>query len=295
MLSELYASFPLVTDIFQEASHALGYDLWKLIQQGSEAELNRTQITQPALLTAGYACWKVWQESAGDAPVLLSGHSLGEYTALVCAGVMEFSTAVKLVAERGRFMQEAVPEGSGGMAAILGLDDEKVVEICNTVSGDQVVAAANFNAPGQVVIAGHTNAVNTAMDAAKAAGARRAVRLPVSVPSHCALMREAADRLGHHLETIRFMDARIPVLQNVDGMERTDSIQIRKALLTQLYQPVQWRRSIMKMAETGITRIIECGPGKVLTGLCKRINRDLDAMALFDPASLQAALAGSDK
>lgn len=290
MLSALAESFPVVRATYDEASQALGFDLWRLTQEGSEQELNRTEHTQPALLAAGQAVWRVWDESAGEQPSLLAGHSLGEYTALVCAGVIDFSDAITLVAERGKYMQEAVPHGTGAMAAILGLKDEQVVEVCQAVSGEQIVSAANFNATGQVVIAGHTKAVQQAMASAKQAGAKRAIMLPVSVPSHCALMKQAADRLATRLQSITFSNANIPVIQNVDVEQHTTAQDIKQALIQQLYQPVRWLETIGKMQNSGITQLIECGPGKVLTGLIKRIDRSLDALAVYDPASLQAAI-----
>ncbi|OGT76368.1 MAG: [acyl-carrier-protein] S-malonyltransferase [Gammaproteobacteria bacterium RIFCSPLOWO2_02_FULL_56_15] len=290
MLADLSSTYPEVKEVFEEASTRLGYNLWKLVLEGPATELDRTVNTQPAMLAAGYACWRVWQSAGGPNPEIVAGHSLGEYTALVCAGVLEFADAVSLVSERGRYMQEAVPEGTGAMAAILGLDDEKIIEVCGKTSGDRIVSPANFNAPGQVVISGHADAVAAAVHAAKLAGARRAVVLPVSVPSHCALMRPAAERLGVLLDKLELRDAAIRVVQNSDSVPRTKAGAIRTSLQEQLHQPVYWHRGINRLVETGISRIIECGPGKVLTGLCKRIHPDIVAQAVYDPLSLKAAL-----
>lgn len=290
MLSALAESFPVVRATYDEASQALGFDLWRLTQDGPETELNRTEHTQPALLAAGRAIWRVWNESGGEQPGMFAGHSLGEYTALVCAGVIDFSDAITLVADRGKYMQEAVPQGTGAMAAILGLDDEQVVEVCQAITGEQIVSAANFNATGQVVIAGHAGAVQQAMEAAKQAGAKRAILLPVSVPSHCALMTQAADRLATRLELLTFSTANIPVIQNVDVEQHTATEGIKQALIQQLYQPVRWVETVHKMQNNGVTQLVECGPGKVLTGLVKRIDRNLNALAVYDPSSLQAAI-----
>lgn len=290
MLQELAAAFPSVRQTFAEASEALGYDLWNLVQNGPAEELNRTDITQPAMLAAGVAVWRVWQEQGGPVPAVMAGHSLGEYTALVCAGALEFAPAVRLVAERGRFMQEAVPAGEGAMAAVLGLDDDTVRSACARAAGEEVVEAVNLNAPGQVVIAGHKAAVERALEELKAARARRAVPLPVSVPSHCALMRPAADKLADYLQQVEIKPARIPVLHNVDVQMSSDPVAIRERLVQQLYSPVHWVGTVQTMVMQGIKRIVECGPGKVLTGLNKRIVKEIDALAVYDPASLEAAL-----
>lgn len=290
MLADLPERYPVVREVFAEASEILGYDLYELVQNGPATELDQTEKTQPALLTAGIANWRIWQGLDGTAPSVVAGHSLGEYTALVCAGVLEFTEAVALVADRGRFMQEAVPAGSGIMAAVLGLDDDKVMEICACVGQGETVAAANFNAPGQVVISGHSAAVHRAVTALKEAGAKRVVLLPVSVPSHCALMKGAADKLADRLQQVTFSDAAIPVIQNVDAIARTDADGIMGALIRQLHEPVHWSRTIEKMQATGVAHVIECGPGKVLTGLCRRIDRALDAQAVYDQESLDNAL-----
>lgn len=290
MLSDLANQYPVVHSSFEEASERLGMDLWDLAQNGPESDLNKTKNTQPVLLTVSVACWRLWLENNGSLPTYLAGHSLGEYSALVCGGSLEFTDAVALVADRGRSMQEAVPEGEGAMAAILGLDDEKVDAICKQLSSQHIVSAANFNSPGQVVIAGQIEAVNQAVIALKEAGAKRAKILSVSVPSHCVLMDRAAAELATRLEEVTFKNASIPIIQNVDATPRTDSKEIKHALIKQLSQPVLWSESVLKMKENGVKRIIECGPGKVLAGLCKRIDRELDAQAIFDVDSLQKAM-----
>lgn len=292
MLQELAAAHSIVRDTFAEASEALGYDLWALVQDGPADDLNRTDRTQPAMLTAGVAVWRVWLELGGDRPGVLAGHSLGEYTALVCGGALDFAPAVKLVAERGRFMQEAVPAGQGAMAAVLGLDDDTVRAACARAAGDEVVEAVNLNAPGQVVIAGSKAAVERAIEELKAAGAKRAVPLPVSVPSHCALMRPAADRLADYMAGIDFRLPEIPVLHNVDVQPAEDVAGLRDRLVRQLYSPVRWVETAQAMAAQGVSRIIECGPGKVLMGLNKRIAKDVATAAVYDPATLEAALKG---
>lgn len=290
MLADLAAAYPSVRDTFAEASEALSYDLWALLQNGPADELNRTDRTQPAMLAAGVAVWRVWCEQGGRAPELLAGHSLGEYTALVCAQALTFAEALPLVAERGRFMQEAVPAGQGAMAAVLGLDDEAVRAACERAAQGEVVEAVNLNAPGQVVIAGGKAAVERAIEELKAAGARRAMPLPVSVPSHCALMRPAAERLAESLAMININTPKIPILHNVDVQSSSEADAIRDKLVRQLYSPVQWVKTVQAMAEQGIDRIVECGPGRVLTGLTKRIAKDIEGLSVYDPATLEAAL-----
>lgn len=280
-----------VRTTFAEAADALGFDLWALVQQGPEASLNETHNTQPAMLAAGVALWRVWQAAGGARPALLAGHSLGEYTALVCAGSLEFADAVRLVAARGRLMQEAVPVGAGGMAAILGLSDADVQAACDEAAQGEVVSPVNLNAPGQVVIAGTAAAVARACEAAKARGAKRALPLPVSVPSHCALMRPAAERLAVLLAGVPVQRPAIPVLQNVDVASHDTPEAIREALVRQLYSPVRWVETITRMAAEGVTTVIECGPGKVLAGLNKRIVKGLAAPALADCASVDGVLA----
>ena len=290
MLSEMAANYPVIEETFREASDALGYDLWALTQQGPAEELNKTWQTQPALLAASVALWRVWQQQGGKTPALMAGHSLGEYSALVCAGVIAFADAVRLVELRGKFMQEAVPEGTGGMSAIIGLDDASIAKACEESAEGQVVSPVNFNSPGQVVIAGHKEAVERAGAACKAAGAKRALPLPVSVPSHCALMKPAAEKLAQALENVTFSAPALPVVNNVDVATEQSPEAIRSALVRQLYSPVRWTESVEFMAAQGVTHLIEVGPGKVLTGLTKRIVDTLTAAAVNDTASLSAAL-----
>ena len=292
MLSELAASFPLVNETFTQASDALGYDLWILTRDGPKDELNRTDRTQPAMLAAGVAVWRVWQQENGTLPGVMAGHSLGEYSALVCAGAMEFADAVSLVEERGRCMQSAVPAGVGAMAAILGLDDEVVADVCNRAAESEVVSPVNFNSPGQVVIAGNADAVQRAIGLAKEAGAKRALPLAVSVPSHCSLMQPAAEQFAERLAQTSISTPSIPVIQNVDAARHDQPDAIRENLEKQLYRPVQWVLSVQNMGGQGVSRIIEAGPGKVLAGLCKRIDKSIASAAVFDPASLAAALDG---
>ncbi|MFJ5508515.1 MULTISPECIES: ACP S-malonyltransferase [Pectobacterium] len=290
MLAELAAEYPIVTETFAQASEALGYDLWQLTQQGPAEELNKTWQTQPALLTASVAIWRVWQQQEGKTPALMSGHSLGEYSALVCAGVLDFQQAVRLVELRGKLMQEAVPEGTGAMYAIIGLDNEAIAKACEESAQGQVVSPVNFNSPGQVVIAGNKDAVERAGAACKAAGAKRALPLPVSVPSHCALMEPAAKKLAVALESVTFNSPVIPVVNNVDARIETTPEAIRDALVRQLHCPVRWTDCVEFMASQGIESLLEVGPGKVLTGLTKRIVDTLTAAAVNDPASLSAAI-----
>lgn len=290
MLAELAAQFPIVEETFGEASSALGYDLWQLVQQGPAEELNKTWQTQPALLAASVAIFRVWQQQGGKAPALMAGHSLGEYSALVCAGVLDFKAAIRLVELRGKLMQEAVPEGTGAMYAIIGLDNDAIAKACEESEQGQVVSPVNFNSPGQVVIAGNKEAVERAGAACKAAGAKRALPLPVSVPSHCALMKPAADKLAVALQDITFNAPQVPVVNNVDVRTENDPEAIRSALVRQLYSPVRWTESVEFIAAQGVTSLLEVGPGKVLTGLTKRIVDTLTAAAVNDTASLSAAL-----
>ena len=290
MLSAMAEQYPVVKETYQEASEILGFDLWQLVQQGPEDQLNSTENTQPALLTGSVALWKIWQTVMETPPVCMAGHSLGEYSALVCAGSIEFSDAVSLVAKRGQYMQEAIARGEGSMAAILGLDDEKIINICNKISADAIVSAANFNSPGQVVIAGQTAAVEKAVVLAKEEGAKRCVILPVSVPSHCALMKPAADRLQETLNSIEIQMPAIPVIHNVDGNTQPGSDEIRIALINQLHQPVQWTRCVQLVASLEINLLLECGPGKVLSGLTRRIDRNLECYPLGEPVELDKAV-----
>jgi [acyl-carrier-protein] S-malonyltransferase len=290
MLGELAREHQSVRATFAEASDALGTDLWRLVSEGPKEELDLTHNTQPAMLAAGVAVWRVWQEQGGAQADFLAGHSLGEYSALVCGGALDFPQAVRLVAERGRLMQEAVPRGSGAMAAILGLSDDQVREACAEAAQGQVVEAVNFNAPGQVVIAGHTEAVTRAAEAAKRAGAKRAMLLPVSVPSHCALMEPAAQRLGERLAQVAMRAPVVAVLHNVSVASAAEPDEIRRLLVEQLHRPVRWVETVRHLAAEGVTTVLELGPGKVLTGLVKRIDKQLGAAGIFDPASLKQAL-----
>nr|WP_308530649.1 ACP S-malonyltransferase [uncultured Serratia sp.] len=290
MLADLTAQYPIVEATFSEASSVLGYDLWQLVQQGPAEELNKTWQTQPALLAASVAIFRVWQQQGGKMPAIMAGHSLGEYSALVCAGVLDFQAAIRLVELRGKLMQEAVPEGTGAMSAIIGLDNAAIAKACEESAQGQVVSPVNFNSPGQVVIAGNKEAVERAGAACKAAGAKRALPLPVSVPSHCALMKPAADKLAVALQDITFSAPQVPVVNNVDVRAESDPEAIRSALVRQLYSPVRWTESVEFMAAQGVTSLLEVGPGKVLTGLTKRIVDTLTAAAVNDAASLTAAL-----
>ncbi|EKO3991355.1 [acyl-carrier-protein] S-malonyltransferase [Vibrio fluvialis] len=288
MLAELGEQYDVVKQTFAEASDALGYDLWALVQNGPAEDLNQTFRTQPALLASSVAIWRVWQELGLEQPEVLAGHSLGEYSALVCAGVIDFKAAIKLVELRGQLMQEAVPAGTGAMYAIIGLDDAVIAKACEEAAQGDVVSPVNFNSPGQVVIAGQKDAVERAGTLCKEAGAKRALPLPVSVPSHCALMKPAAEKLAVALEELAFNTPQIPVINNVDVVAETDPAKIKDALVRQLHSPVRWTEGVEKMAEQGIEKLIEVGPGKVLTGLTKRIVKTLDAAAVNDIASLEA-------
>jgi [acyl-carrier-protein] S-malonyltransferase len=291
MLAELASEFAVVGETFAEASNGAGVDLWAISQHGPEEALNRTENTQPALLAAGVAVWRVWQELGGATPAALAGHSLGEYTALVCSGSLSLADAARIVAERGRLMQAAVPQGVGAMAAILGGDDAQIAQVCVEVASDQVVAPANYNAPGQLVIAGNTAAVDRALARLAELGVRKAVKLAVSVPSHCALMRNASDELARKFDTVSWSLPNIPIIQNAEAKSYASVEDMRAALARQLYLPVQWTDSVRALAARGITRVAECGPGKVLTGLLKRIERTLDGRAIGAPAELAQAIA----
>lgn len=290
MMKDLADNFPVVGETFQQASDVLGYDLWNLIQEGPAEKLNSTDVTQPAMLVSGVATWRAWLDKAGNKPAVMAGHSLGEYTALVCSGALSFEDAVKLVEQRGKYMIEAVPAGTGAMAAILGLDDDVVREVCSAAAQGDVLEAVNFNSPGQVVVAGHKAAIERVTVLAKEKGAKRALELPVSVPSHCALMRPAADKLADVLAEISINVPEIPVINNVDVMSVNSEAEIKDALKRQLHGPVRWVEIIEKMANDGVDKVLECGPGKVLAGLNKRINRSMAASALVDMASIEAAL-----
>lgn len=290
MLSQLATAYPQVQATFAEASQALNYDLWTLVQSGTEEKLNQTVYTQPALLTASIAIWRLWQANHGLQPILLAGHSLGEYSAYVCAGSLEFAAAVKLVAERGKLMQEAIAEGMGAMAAIIGLSDEQVQLICAENHNDEVLAPVNYNAQGQVVIAGHKPAVERALLAAKRAGAKLAKLLPVSVPSHCSLMQPAAEKLATYIDRNNFMRQQIPVLNNVDVAVAKSLVEVKDSLVRQLFHPVRWVETMQYLAKQDILLAIECGPGKVLTGLNKRIEPKVNTLPVYDPETLQHAL-----
>lgn len=291
MLKDLAESSPEIEATFAEAADALGFDLWHIVTNGPEQELNQTSITQPAMLSAGVAVWRAWRAVGGAQPSMLAGHSLGEYTALVCAEALAFSDAVRLVADRGRFMQEAVPAGEGGMAAILGLADDAVRALCAGSAGGEVLQAVNFNSPGQVVIAGTASAVARAVANAKTAGAKRAVILPVSVPSHCALMTGAAERLSQRLREVDMQPPKIPVVHNAHVQSETEPAAIRAALTRQLASPVRWVETVERMVRQGVSLFIECGPGKVLAGLNKRIVPNVEMYPIYDWASLHQTLA----
>lgn len=288
MLAGAYEQFAAVRDTFAEASDALGYDMWNLIQNGEQEALNMTETTQPVLLTSSVALWRAWLEQGGVKPSLMAGHSLGEFSALVAAGALSFADAVRLVRQRGSFMQTAVPVGEGAMAAIIGLDDEAINSICQDVEG--VVAAVNFNSPGQVVIAGHTGAVDTAIVALKEAGAKRALPLPVSAPFHTELMKPAGERLQEALAGIGIASPEVPVVHNVHAQTESDPERIRALLVEQIYSPVQWTRCVQTMLEADVARVVECGPGKVLSGLNRRIDKSLSSFSLEEPDALAATV-----
>nr|WP_314494063.1 ACP S-malonyltransferase [uncultured Pseudomonas sp.] len=294
MLAELGAQHPCIVEAFKEASAALGYDLWKLIQEGPEEQLAQTDKTQPAILTASVALWRLWQEQCDARPAFVAGHSLGEYSALVVAGCLTLADAVRLVERRGQLMQDAVPAGQGGMAAILGLDDANVIELCAQAAEGQVVSAVNFNSPGQVVIAGEKAAVDRAIELCKAAGAKRALPLAVSVPSHCALMKPAAERFAEAVNAIDWKAPAIPLVQNVSATVPRDLDTLKQDLLAQLYQPVRWVECVQTLAAQGAVNLVECGPGKVLAGLNKRCADGVTTYNLNTPeafAATRAALA----
>ena len=292
MLAAAHEAFSSVRDTFAEASDALGYDMWDLVQNGEQEALNLTETTQPVLLTSSVALWRAWREQGGSEPAVMAGHSLGEFSALVCAGALGFADAVQLVRQRGAFMQSAVPVGEGAMAAIIGLDDEAINSTCAGVAADGkgVVAAVNFNSPGQVVIAGHTGAVEAAIEALKDAGAKRAMPLPVSAPFHTELMRPAGERLAEAMATIEISAPAIPVVHNVHAGTEAQPERIKALMVEQIYSPVQWTRCVQAMAALGASRLVECGPGKVLSGLNRRIDKSLQSFSLEEPESLQQSL-----
>jgi [acyl-carrier-protein] S-malonyltransferase len=290
MLAELGARHPLVQETFTEASQGAGVDLWALCQANPDDELNRTEFTQPALLAAGIAVWRVWKRQGGAAPSMLAGHSLGEYTALVAADALSLGDAAKLVRRRGQLMQDAAPAGTGAMAAVIGADDAVVQQACKDASGRDVVVPANYNSPGQIVIGGHADAVDRALTLLAERGVRKTVKLAVSVPSHTPLMRDAADRLAKVMAGLEWHEPSIPVVQNVDAQVHESVQAIRDALVRQLYLPVQWTGCVQALAVRGALQVAECGPGKVLCGLVKRIDKMLDARPLCSPGEFDAAL-----
>ncbi|MCK9505066.1 MAG: ACP S-malonyltransferase [Porticoccaceae bacterium] len=290
MLAELAQLYPVVEATFAEASGALGYDMWDLVQNGQQEDINLTEKTQPILLTASVAIWRIWQQRQGAMPSFMAGHSLGEWSALVCAGSVAFADAVKLVRMRGAFMQEAVPFGEGAMAAIIGVDDELIREICAKAAGDQVVSAVNYNSPGQVVIAGNAAAVERAIGALKEAGAKRAMPLPVSAPFHTSLMKPAADRLAEHIRATPFSVPQIPVVHNVHGKTEANPDAIKELMIEQICSPVLWVDCMQSLASSGVDVVVECGPGKVLAGLAKRIDKSFNAFNTEDSDSLDKAL-----
>lgn len=290
MLNALGDAHSVIGETYAEASEALGFDLGKLVREGPKEELDRTEFTQPALVAAGIAVWRAWRAQGGALPKAMAGHSLGEYTALVAAGALSFADGLRLVRLRGQLMQAAVPEGQGGMAAVIGLDDEAVARLCAEYPGSELLTPANFNSPGQVVVAGETPALDWLMANGKSKGARMVMRVGMSVPSHCALLRPAAEKLAEALATSAVSAPSIPVLHNLDAATRSDPAAIRAALAAQLHQPVQWTRTVQALASQGVTDWLECGPGKVLTGLVKRSVDGARLFALEDPAQFGAAI-----
>lgn len=291
MLGELAAAHAEVREAFEEASNGAGVDLWTLTQQGPEEQLNQTELTQPALLAAGVAVWRAWIARGGAQPAQFAGHSLGEYAALVAAGALTLAEGARLVRERGRLMQAAVPAGSGAMAAVLGADDTLVAEVCTQVSNESVVVPANYNSPGQIVIGGHADALDRALAELANRGVKKAVKLAVSVPSHTPLMRGAATQLGEFMQLLSWNMPDRPVVQNADARAHASVEAIRDALVRQLYLPVRWTECVLALQANGATRLVECGPGKVLGGLARRIDRTLDVSSLATPADFDAALA----
>ena len=289
MLSDFNSNFSVVNEVFQEASDSISVDLWKILNEDQEA-LNLTENTQPVMLAAGYATYKVLSQETNLSPISMAGHSLGEYTALVASCAMSFFDAIQLVRKRGELMQAAVPTGAGSMAAILGLEDTLIIEICQKLSNQGVVEAVNFNSPGQVVIAGEKNAVSHACVLMKEAGAKRALILTVSVPSHCSLMKQAASEFKNYIDSVDFKMSDVKVIHNVDANYASDINKIKSKLVEQLHMPVLWTSSVNKMKESGAERLIEAGPGKVLTGLTRRIDKSLSASAIIDVSSLKSTI-----
>lgn len=294
MQAELASAYPEVAEVYAEAAEVMGYDLWQLVQDGPAERLGETTVTQPAMLTAGYAAWRAWRAAGGSSPALMAGHSLGEYTALVCAGSVSFADALAVVRRRSELMQSAVPAGAGSMAAILGLDDAVVIAVCKEAAGDGVADAVNFNSPGQVVIAGDTQAIDRAINLAKERGARRALLLPVSVPAHSALMQGAGEALSEALAAAGFSTPQTTVIAASDALPYTDGDDIRARLARQVYAPVRWVDTIGAMTSSGATAVIECGPGKVLAGLMRRIDKSVACGYIDSVESLQKALQVED-
>jgi len=291
MLADIAAEFSVVEATFAEASEVLGYDLWKLVQEGPQEDLNLTERTQPMLLTASVALWRVWAEKSDAKPSLMAGHSLGEWSALVCAGVVDFKAAVKLVQLRGQYMQQAVPVGEGAMAAIIGLDDESIAKACADAGQGEEVGAVNFNSPGQVVIGGTAGAVDRAIVLCKEAGAKRAMPLAVSAPFHTNMMKPAADKLSAKIAETEFSTPQVPVVHNVNAQTEADPEAIKALMIKQIYAPVLWTSCAQALVTAGIEQVVECGPGKVLSGLCKRIDKSLTAFSTEAPDALSKALA----
>ena len=290
MLAELAEQYPIIEKTFNEASEVLGYDMWQLIQQGAQEDINLTQRTQPILLTCSVAVWRLWNEKQGASPSQMAGHSLGEWSALVCSNVIDFADGLKIVEARGKFMQQAVPVGQGAMAAIIGLDDQAILEACTEANDLGVVDAVNFNAPGQVVIAGSNEAVERAMEICKDAGAKRALPLPVSAPFHTSLMKPAADNLADMVNAVTFRSPEVPIMHNVHAQNEQDPQAIKALMLEQIYSPVKWVDCVKQLKQSGVSTLVECGPGKVLSGLAKRIDRELTAVATESAADFDAAL-----
>lgn len=290
MMSAMADSFSLVRDTYDEASEVLGYDLWSVTNFGPEAELNKAEIKKPAMFVAGIATWRVWQELGGARPDFFAGHGLGEYTALVATGVMQFTDAVSIVAQRGHFMQQATPVGGGAMASVWGLEDIVMRQICNSVENGEIVSCANYNAPGQVVISGNREAVNQAGELTLQAGAQQFQLLPVNIPSHCLLMKPAAIKLQDLLLSLHFFDSSLPVIQNADVRAYPDAEQVREALARQLWQPVRWRETILSLLDSGVTRFYECGPGQVLTDINRSITPESAIFALKGKDMIYEAL-----
>ena len=290
MLDNLITIDKKAREIVNIASDVLGYDILKIISDGPKEKLDSTEVTQPAILLTSYVTWLLWKHESNAIPSVLAGHSLGEYTALLCADIISFEDAIMIVSERGKYMQQSVPDSTGAMAAILGLDDSLIEQLCSNAAEDEIVSAANYNSPGQVVVSGHKNAVNRMINLAKNAGARRAILLPVSVPSHCALMKDTANKFSKLLDKITFNNAQIPILQNVDAKLKTNAADIKTTLIKQLYEPVRWVDTINEIHRIGVTKIIECGPNNVLSGLIKRIEKSFELFSISDKPSLDKTL-----